>query len=114
MSKEIPKTDSRMAANFEALGQAAECLKTLAHPARLRMIQRLLDGRYSVAQLAADCEIPDNVASEHLRLMQRCGFLKSQRDGRRVYYEVIEDHLRQIMSCIEARFPSCRLKSDLS
>jgi DNA-binding transcriptional ArsR family regulator len=101
-------------ADFEALGQAAECLKTLAHPARLRMIQRLLAGRYSVSELASDSEIPDNVASEHLRLMQRCGFLKSQRDGRRVYYEVAEDHLRQIMSCIESRFPACRISSDPS
>jgi len=89
---------------MEALSQAAECLKTLAHPARLRMVQLLLGGRYTVGELAEDCGIPDNVASEHLRLMQRCGFLASQREGRKVYYEVVEPHLADIMSCIESRF----------
>jgi DNA-binding transcriptional ArsR family regulator len=89
-----------------ALGQAAECLKTLAHPVRLRMVQLLLQGKYTVGELAADCAIPDNVASENLRLMQRCGFLASERDGRRVYYQVAEPHLKNIMACVEARFLS--------
>ena len=91
-------------ANMEALGQAAECLKTLAHPVRIRMVQLLLDGRYTVGELAQDCGIPDNVASEHLRLMQRCGFFTSEREGRRVYYQVAEPHLQDIMNCIESRF----------
>ncbi|MEX0794128.1 MAG: helix-turn-helix domain-containing protein, partial [Pirellulaceae bacterium] len=43
-------------------------------------------------------------ASEHLRLMQRCGFLESNKDGRRVFYQVAEPHLADIMSCIEAKF----------
>jgi ArsR family transcriptional regulator, zinc-responsive transcriptional repressor len=87
-----------------ALNNAAECLKALAHPVRLRMVQLLLIGRYTVGELAADCDIPDNVASENLRLMQRCGFLSSEREGRRVYYRVAEPHLAQLMACIEARF----------
>ncbi len=90
--------------NPEALAQAAECLRTLAHPVRLRMVQLLLHGRYTVGELAEDCGIPDNVASEHLRLMQRCGFFTSEREGRRVYYQVAEPHLEDIMSCIESRF----------
>jgi len=42
--------------------------------------------------------------SDHLRLLQRCGFLTSERDGRRVYYQVAEPHLEQLMACIEGRF----------
>ncbi len=83
---------------------AAECLKTLAHPARLRMVQLLLSGKYSVGELAEDCQVPDNVASEHLRLMQRCGFLTSEREGRMVFYQIAEPHLKSLMNCIEGRF----------
>ena len=89
-----------------AFVDAAECLKSLAHPVRLRIIQLLLHGRYTVGELAEDCQIPDNVASEHLRLLQRCGFLSSDREGRRVYYRVAEPHLVQLMGCIEGRFLS--------
>ena len=90
--------------DLEALGQAAECLRTLAHPHRLRMVQMMLQGEYTVAELAESCELPSAMASEHLRLMQRCGLLSSERDGRRVFYRVTEPHLQNIMRCIEERF----------
>ena len=90
--------------DLEALGQAAECLRVLAHPHRLRMIQMLLAGDYSVGELAESCERPAAMASDHLRLMQRCGLLTSEKDGRRVFYRVAEPHLKNIMQCIEARF----------
>lgn len=95
---------NRPAKNPEAFAMAAECLKTLAHPVRLRFVQLLLHGRYTVGELAEDCGVPDNVASEHLRLMQRCGFFTSEREGRRVYYQVAEPHLANIMACVEQRF----------
>ncbi len=90
--------------SLEALAEAAECLKTVAHPHRLRMIQLLLQGRYTVGALAEACEIPSHMASEHLKLMQRSGFLAAEREGRFVYYSVAEPHLANIMSCIEGRF----------
>jgi DNA-binding transcriptional ArsR family regulator len=100
--------DGKPAGDVQAFAEAAECLRTLAHPVRLRVVQLLLHGRYTVGEIAADCDIPDNVASEHLRLLQRCGFLGSQRDGRRVYYEIAEPHLEQLMACIEGRFLTCK------
>jgi DNA-binding IclR family transcriptional regulator len=64
----------------------------------------LLGGRYTVGELAEACEIPSHMASEHLRLMQRCGFLGVEKEGRCVYYAIAEPHLASIMVCIEARF----------
>jgi DNA-binding transcriptional ArsR family regulator len=93
---------------IEALTEAAECLRVLAHPHRLRMIQMLLAGDHTVGELAEACDVPSAMASEHLRLMQRCGFLSSRKEGRKVFYEVAEPHLQSIMSCIEDRFDSSR------
>ena len=90
--------------DLAALGQAAECLRVLAHPHRLRMIQMLLSGNYTVGELAESCDLPTAMASEHLRLMQRCGFLDSEKDGRKVFYRVVEPHLKNILTCIEERF----------
>ncbi len=89
---------------LSALGDAAECLRTLAHPHRLRMIQMLLQGDYTVSELAQACELPSAMASEHLRLMQRCGFLTSEKEGRKVFYRVAEPHLKNILKCVEERF----------
>ena len=47
------KSKARPAGDPVAFAQAAECLKTLAHPVRLRFVQLLLHGRYTVGELAA-------------------------------------------------------------
>lgn len=97
--------------DLDALRQAAECLRILAHPHRLRMVQILLQGEFTVAELAEACGLPTAMASEHLRLMQRCGFLTSAKDGRKVFYQVAEPHLKDILSCIEKRFGASRAAS---
>jgi DNA-binding transcriptional ArsR family regulator len=90
--------------DMKCLEQAAECLRTLAHPARLRIVQMLLAGEYTVGELAEACEIPSHMASEHLRMMQHCGFLSRRKDGRRIYYQVAEPSLERIMACVRSRF----------
>lgn len=100
----------RKLTDMAALGQAAECLRVLAHPHRLRMIQMLLAGDYAVGELAEACDLPPAMASEHLRLMQRCGFLAGEKEGRKVFYRVIEPQLKGILHCIEERFDSARGK----
>ena len=88
----------------EALREAAELLRTLGHPARIRMVRMLLAGEYTVGELAEACRIPSHTASEHLRLMQRCGFLTSRREGRRRHYQVVDPCLRDLVVCTERRF----------
>ena len=87
-----------------ALGEAAECLRTLAHPHRLRMVQMLLQQDFTVSERATACGLPSAMASEHLRLMQRCGFLTSEKVSRKVFYRVAEPHLKNILKCVEDRF----------
>ena len=86
------------------LQEAAECLRTLAHPVRLRMVQLMLRGELTVGELAEACTIPSHMASEHLRMMQHCGLLARRQDGRRIYYQVAEPTVARLMDCIESRF----------
>jgi ArsR family transcriptional regulator, zinc-responsive transcriptional repressor len=89
---------------LETLQQAAECLRTLAHPMRLRMVQLMLRQELTVGELAEACGIPSHVASEHLRMMQHCGLLGRRHEGRRTYYQVVEPTVERLMECIERRF----------
>lgn len=90
--------------SLEGMEQAAECLRTLAHPHRLRMVQLLLRGEYPVGELAEACGIPSHMASEHLGKMKDRGLLTAERRGRQTFYRVAEPHLANIMECVEARF----------
>ncbi len=85
---------------------AAECLKVMAHPGRLQLIDLLMQNQYSVGELADVTGMPANTCSEHLRLLERCGLLKGERDGRTVFYVIAEPHLCNMMACIEHRFVS--------
>ena len=100
------KVKSKRPLPFEALVKASECLKTLAHPIRLRMVELLLDERYTVGELAEICEIAPNVASEHLRHMQHCGIMMSEREGRRVYYALTDEMFGGLLDMIQKKFNS--------
>jgi len=97
-------SDRRAITSPEGLAQAAECLRTLAHPLRLRMIQLLLREDFSVGALAEACGIPSHIASEHLGKMRDRRLLTAERRGRQTYYRVAEPYLESIMACIEKRF----------
>ena len=89
---------------LEAMEFAAECLRTLAHPHRLRIVEILLDHEESVGELARACELPSHMVSDHLRILKDRGFLDNKRDGRRVFYRIAEPALADIMNCIQRRF----------
>ena len=64
----------------------------------------LLQGRYTVGELAKACSISSPMASGHLRLLERCGLLGHQREGREVFYRVAQPCLRDIIACVQKRF----------
>ena len=90
--------------SMEALEKAAECLRTIAHPCRLRIIEILLKEERPVGELAEACGIASHMASEHLRLLKDRGLLNSRREGRKIFYVVAEPALAMIMNCVGKKF----------
>ena len=80
--------------------RAAECLKLMAHPARLRMADLLTREAMPVADLAAACRIPPCQACEHLRHMQRHGLLVAERRGRHVFYRADSPRIQHLVDCL--------------
>jgi ArsR family transcriptional regulator, zinc-responsive transcriptional repressor len=85
----------------DVLAKAAGCLKTMGHPVRLRIVDILMHGEYSVRDVAAICAMRENQVCEHMRLMQACGLLTSERRGRAVYYTVASPQLPSLLKCIK-------------
>ena len=90
----------------EALADAAECLRSIAHPIRLRILELLLQGEYSVGELAEQCDALQHVVSEHLGVMRDRGLLERERRGRCTYYKVVKPGVAGIIECIRASFGS--------
>ncbi|MCA9753146.1 MAG: metalloregulator ArsR/SmtB family transcription factor [bacterium] len=87
-----------------AAERAAACLRTLAHPIRLRIADLLLNRELSVRELAQECAIPEAAMSGHLGKMRDRGLLSQERRGREVYYRVAEPALAGILGCVHRRF----------
>lgn len=84
----------------DALEAAAECLKVMAHPVRLKIVDILLQGEFCVNDIARLCEIPPHQACGHLRLLQGHGLLDSHRESRTVLYRVISPNLPGLIRCL--------------
>jgi len=90
---------------WEALEEASQCLKSVAHPVRLRILELLLQGEYSVGELAELCEVDQPTASGHLGQLRDRGILSQDRQGRNVYYRVAAAHAIQgIVNCMRKNF----------
>jgi len=100
MSKQTKQTTELELMPLERLAEAAECMRVMAHPVRLRVVDILMQGRYAVHELAELCELPPHQMSEHLRLLQGRGLLSAQRQGRTIYYALASERLPMFLNCI--------------
>jgi ArsR family transcriptional regulator, zinc-responsive transcriptional repressor len=85
---------------FAELSEAADCLRSIAHPVRLRIIDILLQGEYPVHQIAECCELAPHQTCEHLRLLKGQGHLAAERRGREVYYRLVNPRLPRLLACL--------------
>lgn len=78
----------------------AEIAKALASRNRIEIIELLGQGERSVEAVAERLRLSVANASQHLRLMQRCGVLTSRRDGKRVLYALSDPAVVELMTAL--------------
>ncbi|MBI1373267.1 MAG: metalloregulator ArsR/SmtB family transcription factor [Phycisphaera sp.] len=93
-------TKTRKLIPQEVLEQAAQVLKVLAHPDRMRMVELLMDDEYTVGELAELVGLAPAATSQHLNLMRAHGILDSERADRSVYYRVISPNATHMIDCL--------------
>ena len=74
----------------EACEKAAELLRALSHPVRLRIIKLLGEGELCVKSLEEMLEISQSSVSQHLTRLRYAGLIESERRGHLVCYRLIE------------------------
>lgn len=90
--------------DWEALKEATQCLKSVAHPVRLRMLELLSEGEYTVGELAEFCEVEPASASDHLGRLRDRGLLIQDRRGKQVYYQIAAAAVSGIVHCMRSNF----------
>ena len=83
-----------------ALTKAADVIKVVGHPDRLRILEFLEDGEKAVGEIQECLDLPQAMVSQHLGKMRGWGIVESRRDGIHVYYRIMELKVRHILECI--------------
>ncbi len=70
----------------------------LGDPTRLRLMSALAAHPLCVCDLAAVVGLSQSAASHQLRVLREHGLARPERDGRRVYYRLDDDHVATLVS----------------
>jgi DNA-binding transcriptional ArsR family regulator len=75
----------------------ADTMQALATPSRVRILGCLRTGALSVNELADAVGMEPSAVSHQLRLLRYLRFVVGRRDGRRVVYDLYDDHVAHLL-----------------
>ncbi|OGS75200.1 MAG: transcriptional regulator [Gallionellales bacterium GWA2_55_18] len=78
----------------EDIQQAAQAIKAIAHPLRLKILCVLGDQEVSVQDIVEQVGTSQSNISQHLAILRDKGVLATRKDANRVYYRI--DDLRTL------------------
>ena len=81
----------------ETVFTMAESFKALADPTRLRILALLFDNERCVSDLADHLEVSQSAVSHQLRILRSLDIVRYRKDGREVFYDLADDHVRDIL-----------------
>ncbi|MCA9633431.1 MAG: helix-turn-helix transcriptional regulator [Myxococcales bacterium] len=94
----LPRGNVERGPSPRALENAVDLLSAMAHPARLRVLLALCRrGPQSAGVLATLCGLEQSAASHQLRVLRDARLVESQRDGKRIIYRLVDEHVAQIV-----------------
>ncbi|MBI1843665.1 MAG: winged helix-turn-helix transcriptional regulator [Actinobacteria bacterium] len=80
----------------EEFTAAANTLKLLADPTRLRVVWALLHGEHSVNDLADHVGVRAAAVSQHLAKLRLAGLVRTRRDGNNIFYAAQNEHIERL------------------
>ncbi len=86
----------------EILNRAADIIKMLGHPERLKIVEVLEQGEATVSEIQDALDLPQAIVSQHLAKMRGGQIVAARRDGVHVYYRITEPKVPHILSCIRS------------
>lgn len=94
-------TASALGAKMQAQVEvAAELLKALSNPQRLRVMCLLIDGERTVGEINSEIELSQSALSQHLAVLREGGWVQTRRESQNVYYSVAEGPVHKIIETL--------------
>ena len=75
----------------------AEVFKALAHPVRLQILMKTIEGELCVQDLQDDLDRSQPNISQHLAVLRERGLVVAERRGKKVCYRAAYDRIAQVI-----------------
>lgn len=79
----------------------ADVFKSLAHPARLKILKMLSTGERCVCEIIPEVSIEQSNLSQHLGILKKQGIVDCRKEGTKVIYFVLYPDILQVVSIVE-------------
>jgi ArsR family transcriptional regulator, virulence genes transcriptional regulator len=82
--------------------KAAMVLRAVNHKLRQQILKQIDEsGKITVTELYVKLRLEQSVASQHLAILRKAGFVKTYRDGKFIYYSVNTERLIELNRIVE-------------
>ena len=84
----------------EALHMVASRFRVLGDPTRLRILNRLMQGEYSVQQLVQNTGLGQPNISRHLSVLRSEGIVQRRSEGNHAFYSIQDPTIMQLCEIV--------------
>jgi ArsR family transcriptional regulator, virulence genes transcriptional regulator len=92
----------------EQAGRAADLLKAMAHPERLRVLCLLVDGERSVGEINREVSLSQSALSQHLAKLRDEGLVDTRKEAQTVYYRLAAGPAVAVIETLHAAYCGAR------
>jgi ArsR family transcriptional regulator len=91
------------------LNDAAEVIRAIAHPLRLRIIRFIDKNRkINVNKIYNKLKLEQSTTSQHLRILREAELVNADRDGKFIYYSLNYERLKQLSNSVDDFFAKAK------
>jgi DNA-binding transcriptional ArsR family regulator len=91
------KIDPELKIDVLTLKKAALVLRAVNHKLRQQILKLIHQkGRITVTEIYVKLRLEQSVASQHLAILRKAGFVTTLREGKFIYYSVSQERLAQV------------------
>ncbi len=83
-------------ARLEDIMELSDLFKVFADSTRLRILHKLFNGPISVGVIAEALDMSQSAISHQLKYLKDSNLVKSERNGKSIYYSLADDHIKTI------------------
>jgi DNA-binding transcriptional ArsR family regulator len=91
---------TRAPIDARVLLDAAQMIRVLGHPVRLRIVECLEGGERTVGEIQEELGAPQAAMSQQLSRMRAAGIVRGRREGMHVRYAIADRRVVQMLNCL--------------